>query len=401
MAFIISKSVFGLDGAREYRKFAVVLNGTANYFARYLSTEKRQWSSQITKNEDDISKSVFVSQSNDIFTNLAIENWLYKHKDFNKHHVLLIWRNDPCVVIGRHQNPWVESNIKYLGENGMDLARRNSGGGTVYHDRGNINLSFFTPRERYNRKHNLRLIKQALKKEFNLDIEISDKDDLLLDNMKVSGTASKLGRPNAYHHCTLLVNANKSHLKETLNVNKSEFQTNATKSVPSHTKNLVESNAHVSFERLLPAIGWEFLRTTAISQMDGGTELINKQIGFHLINPIEHWFPGLNELRDEFTSWDWRFGKTPKFTVTRSFPIPADSPDKVTGPKMNVSLRVEKGEILDISVKLPPGMSESVMSWCDHFSSLQGKKYSSQTFELIEKSLSVIEKEKVKEALRA
>lgn len=258
MAFIISKSVFGLDGAREYRKFAVVLNGTANYFARYLSTEKRQWSSQITKNEDDISKSVFVSQSNDIFTNLAIENWLYKHKDFNKHHVLLIWRNDPCVVIGRHQNPWVESNIKYLGENGMDLARRNSGGeshfvedlrpaeakvsskplvtqfpllfslflgGTVYHDRGNINLSFFTPRERYNRKHNLRLIKQALKKEFNLDIEISDKDDLLLDNMKVSGTASKLGRPNAYHHCTLLVNANKSHLKETLNVNKVSTQT--------------------------------------------------------------------------------------------------------------------------------------------------------------------------------
>lgn len=55
--------------------------------------------------DGEIKKSVFVSQSHDIFTNLALEDWLYRNFDFSKHHVLMLWSNDPCVVIGRHQNP--------------------------------------------------------------------------------------------------------------------------------------------------------------------------------------------------------------------------------------------------------------------------------------------------------
>lgn len=55
--------------------------------------------------DEEIKKSVFVSQSNNIFTNLALEDWLYRNFDFSKHHVLMLWSNDPCVVIGRHQNP--------------------------------------------------------------------------------------------------------------------------------------------------------------------------------------------------------------------------------------------------------------------------------------------------------
>lgn len=55
--------------------------------------------------DDEIKKSVFISQSHDIFTNLAFEDWLYRNFDFTKHHVLMLWSNDPCVVVGRHQNP--------------------------------------------------------------------------------------------------------------------------------------------------------------------------------------------------------------------------------------------------------------------------------------------------------
>lgn len=55
--------------------------------------------------DDQIKKSVFISQSHDIFTNLALEDWLYRNFDFTTHHILMLWTNDPCVVIGRHQNP--------------------------------------------------------------------------------------------------------------------------------------------------------------------------------------------------------------------------------------------------------------------------------------------------------
>ena len=92
-------------------------------------------------------KVVFISQSEDIFSNLAIEAWLYKNWCFRKRHLLLLWRNSPCVVIGRHQNPFKEVHLPYLESAGVPYARRQSGGGAVYHDLGNLNCSFFTPRD--------------------------------------------------------------------------------------------------------------------------------------------------------------------------------------------------------------------------------------------------------------
>lgn len=143
--------------------------------------------SQVVKNvpDNEIKKSVFISQSNDIFTNLALEDWFYRHFDFTNHHVLMLWSNDPCVVIGRHQNPFYETNVSNLQKLGIALARRNSGGGSVYHDRGNLNMTFFTPRERYNRKYNLNIVTRALFREWGIKANISPRDDIMINNKKV------------------------------------------------------------------------------------------------------------------------------------------------------------------------------------------------------------------------
>jgi lipoyltransferase 1 len=148
-----------------------------------LSTTVRAASSH----SNEIQRSVFISQSNDIFSNLALEDWLYRNSDFSHHRVLLLWRSAPCVVIGRHQNPWREAHIGTLAEQKITLARRNSGGGTVYHDQGNLNMSFLTPREAYNRKTNLSIISNALRREWGIESLISPRDDLILEgNFKVS-----------------------------------------------------------------------------------------------------------------------------------------------------------------------------------------------------------------------
>lgn len=128
MAAIINGSILKISTVTKFSKIAAAFTGSTKVFALNFSTEKPVKNVSLTKNENEIVKSVFISQSNDIFTNLAIEDWIYKNTDFNKHHVLLMWRNAPCVVIGRHQNPWLEANMQYLSENGIDLARRNSGG---------------------------------------------------------------------------------------------------------------------------------------------------------------------------------------------------------------------------------------------------------------------------------
>lgn len=134
----------------------------------------------------DIKKSVFISQSSDIFSNLALEDWIYKNYDLSAHHVLMLWANDPCVVVGRHQNPFSEANISRLRRDGVTLARRNSGGGAVYHDRGNLNCTFFTAREHYNRNYNLNIITRALFREYGINAQISERDDITLFGKKVS-----------------------------------------------------------------------------------------------------------------------------------------------------------------------------------------------------------------------
>jgi lipoyltransferase 1 len=151
--------------------------------ANAYSTEPPKSSQAIRSVKDaDIRKSVFISQSYDIFTNLALEDWIYRNYDFTQHHILMLWANDPCVVVGRHQNPFAETNVAKLQRSGTVLARRNSGGGTVFHDRGNLNCTFFTPRERYDRKYNLNLITRALYREWG----INERDDVTLDGKKVS-----------------------------------------------------------------------------------------------------------------------------------------------------------------------------------------------------------------------
>ena len=129
------------------------------------------------------------STSLSIFENLALEDWLYQNHNFEESKILLFYKNSPCVVIGRHQNPWTEANLPFLRENSIDIgqsqlnplnsliflppARRNSGGGTVYHDTGNINISFITRKEDYDRGNNLELVCSAVRKVMDVDISVN------------------------------------------------------------------------------------------------------------------------------------------------------------------------------------------------------------------------------------
>ena len=128
--------------------------------------------------------SVYVSTCQNIFYNLALEDWIYKNVKFDHRVLMMLWRNKPCVVIGRHQNPWAECHLGLSEQQGVDVARRNSGGGTVYHDMGNINITFFTSRNKYNRKENLELVARTMN-EFGLNLEVNDRDDLVNRGYKV------------------------------------------------------------------------------------------------------------------------------------------------------------------------------------------------------------------------
>ncbi|TRY72172.1 hypothetical protein TCAL_08451 [Tigriopus californicus] len=278
--------------ASAQRALSLTVNQSAcssigQWGSRHLSTRSE---AQIYPQTEPV-RQVFISQSSDIFTNLALEDWLYRHHDFKRRHLLLLWRNDPCVVIGRHQNPWTESNVPYIRNSDVDLARRNSGGGTVFHDMGNINCTFFTQRSEYHRKHNL----------------------------DISGTAAKLGKDNAYHHCTVLVDVNECVLHEALNSKATGVETRATQSVRVPVKNVCAVDPSVDVESLQESLGWEFLRTSLDGQ-DGGME-ISKRF----------------DLPEKFFS----------------------SVCSVNSPEIVVELEVNQGTIQNVRIQLPFGLLDA------------------------------------------
>lgn len=74
----------------------------------------------------------YISTINDAYTNLAIEEYLLRETKPDRY-ILYLWRNKPCVVVGRNQNPFQECNLRFMRENNIPLVRRRSGGGAVYH----------------------------------------------------------------------------------------------------------------------------------------------------------------------------------------------------------------------------------------------------------------------------
>lgn len=143
---------------------------------------------RLSSGTDHVKKYVFISQSNDVYTNLALENWLYKNYDFSDRHILLLTHNDPCVLIGNNQNPWVESNVhqlKNISKKGTRLARRIGEGPAVYQDEGNLNLTFFTKKNSFNTGYNMEVVKRALFRQFNLKTKLTSGKDIMLRTKKV------------------------------------------------------------------------------------------------------------------------------------------------------------------------------------------------------------------------
>ncbi|XP_046838246.1 lipoyltransferase 1, mitochondrial isoform X3 [Vespa crabro] len=305
---------------------------------------------QNVNNNDIIRKSVFISQSNDVFTNLALEDWLYRNFDFTNHHVLLLWRNDPCVVIGRHQNPWLECDTRITEKHGIALVRRNSGGGTVYHDNGNLNLSFFTPKQRYNRRYNLDIITRALYREWGLKAVVNEREDIVVEGRyKVSFDTG--------------------------------IKTNATTSTRSSIKNLTEVNSKVEIDKLIDTLGWEYLRTKPLLLEDGGYDHIQEQKGFQLINPTEDWFPGIDKLREEFCSWEWIYGRTPQFSITKDFDMPAPNGNLY---RVNLTLEIQKGIIEEIRMSLPANLASPDLNQnANVLTNLRGMRYDSDIMDNI------------------
>ncbi|HLT00304.1 MAG TPA: lipoate--protein ligase family protein, partial [Acholeplasma sp.] len=154
--------------------------------------------------------------SNDIQFNLAWEEYILKEIALNED-ILLLWQNESSLVLGRNQNVYEEVNLKFIHENKIPLVRRISGGGTVYHDMGNINFTIITSSKENISKYEkiTKPLVDALNK-IGIPIEFSGKSDLKIEGKKVSGNAQFVHKDRLLHHGTLLFDSNLDILNASL-----------------------------------------------------------------------------------------------------------------------------------------------------------------------------------------
>jgi lipoate-protein ligase A len=180
-------------------------------------------------------------QPDDPYLGLAVDHSLLL-KGCEDKVTLRLWSNPPSVVIGRGQSPEFEVDQTYCREKGISICRRISGGGAVYHDKGNLNISLVYPRRTLANPLEVReatrmlpnLLLKSLEKSGIPNLSIDDMNGIYLDGFKVSGAASYLSRDIILSHSTLLLSVNLENLERSL----LHLEETRRKSVYSPTKNL-------------------------------------------------------------------------------------------------------------------------------------------------------------------
>ncbi len=192
------------------------------------------------------------SDSADVFANLALEDLLLDGAD-DFAPILLLYVDKPCVVIGKNQVPWRECATVRLRADGVPLARRISGGGTVYHDEGNLNYSFIVPRNSYSQDEIFATILRALDS-LGIEAHAGANNGLFIGERKFSGTAFCYRRRHVLHHGTLLVSTDLDKLRRYCAPALPQISTRAIASKPASVMNLSEVRTDLDAEILSDAI---------------------------------------------------------------------------------------------------------------------------------------------------
>jgi len=270
--------------------------------------------------------SVYISRSHDPWFNLAFEDWLFTKTDPGQV-IMYLYRNEPSVIIGRNQNPWKEINMHRLKELGIPFVRRRSGGGTVYHDLGNLNYCVLVPRESFDRRVNAELVTRALN-DLDVPAYVNERHDICVEDFKISGSAFKLTNRRAYHHGTLLIDAKLEALRGVLGNKTISMTTKGVASVSSPVRNLKQWREDLDVEEVVDSVVARF-------QQAYGRSTLKERFD----EADVAWNPDVFDRADELKTRQWMWGQTPEFEhdFTASSEV----------GHLTCYLKANKGKILD------------------------------------------------------
>jgi lipoate-protein ligase A len=240
--------------------------------------------------------------SNNPWYNLAFEEYCFRNLP-NEEDYVILWINEPAIIVGKNQNTVEEINSEFVRENGIKIVRRVTGGGAVYHDLGNLNFSIITtvtgPERIDFGKINIPVLKSLQK--LGINAELSGRNDLTLDGKKFSGIAQSVWKKRVLNHGTILFDTDLTVLSKALNVKKDKIESKGVKSVRSRVTNikpyLNEDVDILTFKELLLKNIFEYE-----GQVPEEYKLNQEQL-----NEIDKLF------KEKYSTWEWNYGESPEF----------------------------------------------------------------------------------------
>ncbi len=245
-----------------------------------------------------------LGKNTDPYFNLAAEEYLLKNF---RDEFFMVWQSKPAIILGKHQNAHAEINHGFVNKNNIRIARRLTGGGTVYHDEGNLNFVFIRngePGKLADFKKFVAPVIGCLGKS-GIQATLGNKNELLVKNKKISGNAEHIYKDRVLHHGTLLYHSNLDMLKNALTPSQGKYSDKAIQSNRATVTNISDYlRTDMPVDKF---IEWFFDCIARQFQDASGYDLTGSDIR------------KITDLRNEkYAAWEWIYGYSPRYVFTNS-----------------------------------------------------------------------------------
>lgn len=242
----------------------------------------------------------------DATLNLALEEWAVRNLDLENEDYLLFYINRNAIIIGKHQNTIEEINSAYVKQKNIQIVRRISGGGAVYHDDGNLNFSFLTKFSQ-DSIHNFQKFTEPVVKTLHalgVKAELNGRNDITVGGKKISGNAQFSNTKAMFSHGTLLFNSNLDDVVEALNVKIDKIESKGIKSIRSRVGNISE---YIREPISIFEFRQKILESIFNSEDDYPTYNLSKS----------EWQEVVDLANSKYRNWDWNYGRSPEFNIQK------------------------------------------------------------------------------------